>query len=78
MILKTVKPEFSDTLDELVNVIKQRIDNSLECLWAITQEQSVVSKIKASIESVQVPPFLWLLGIVLIYVLYSVGKKSKI
>jgi hypothetical protein len=57
LILKPVKPEFSDTLDELVNVTKQRIHNSLELLWAITQQQSVVPKIKASIECVQVPSF---------------------
>ncbi len=55
--MKTVKPEFSDTLDELVDVTKQRINNSLELLWAITQQQSVAPKIKASIESVQVPSF---------------------
>jgi hypothetical protein len=55
--LKTVHPGFSDTLDELVDVTKLRINNSLELLWAITQQQSVVPKIKASIESVQVPSF---------------------
>jgi hypothetical protein len=55
--LKTVKPEFSDTLGELVDVTKQRINNSLELLWAITQQQSVTPKIKASIESVQIPSF---------------------
>ncbi|KAN0103785.1 hypothetical protein V8E52_011621 [Russula decolorans] len=47
----SVKPEFSDTLDELVDVTKQRINNSLELLWAITQQQGVAPKIKASIES---------------------------
>jgi hypothetical protein len=55
--LKTVKSEFSGTLDELVDVTKQRINDSLELLWAITQQQSVAPKIKASIESVQVPSF---------------------
>jgi hypothetical protein len=55
--LKTVKPEFSDTLDELVDVTQHRINSSLELLWAITQQQSVAPKIKASIESVQVPSF---------------------
>jgi hypothetical protein len=57
LILKTVNHAFSDTLDELVDVTKRRINNSLELLWAITQQQSVVPKIKASIESVQVPSF---------------------
>jgi GTP-binding protein EngB required for normal cell division len=46
----SVKPEFSDTLGELVDVTKQRINNSLELLWAITQQQSVTPKIKASID----------------------------
>jgi len=46
----SVKPEFSDTLDELVDVTKQRINNSLELLWAITQQQGVAPKIKASID----------------------------
>jgi hypothetical protein len=55
--LKTVKPEFSDTLDELLDVTQQRINNSLELLWAIAQQQSVVPKIKVSIESVQVTSF---------------------
>jgi hypothetical protein len=50
--LKKVKPEFSGTLDELVDVTKQHMNNSLQVLWAITQQQSVVPKIKASIESV--------------------------
>jgi hypothetical protein len=53
--LKTVKPEFSDTLDELVDVTQKRINNSLELLWAITQQRSVAPKIKASIESVPSP-----------------------
>jgi hypothetical protein len=57
LILKTVKPELSNTLDELMDVTKQRINNSLELLWAITQQQSVAPKIKALIESVQVPSF---------------------
>jgi hypothetical protein len=55
LIFETVKSEFSDALDELVDVTQQRINNSLERLWAITQQQSVVSKIKASIESVPSP-----------------------
>ncbi|KAF8492227.1 hypothetical protein F5888DRAFT_935594 [Russula emetica] len=46
----SVKPEFSDTLGELVDVTQQRINSSLELLWAITQQQSVVPKIKASID----------------------------
>ena len=54
--LKTVKPKYSDTLDELVDVTKQCTNNSLELLWAMTQ-QSVAPKIKAVIESVQVPSF---------------------
>jgi hypothetical protein len=58
LVLKTVKPEFSKTLDELVDVTKQRINNSLELLWAITQQQSVAPKIKASIESVHIPSIL--------------------
>jgi len=45
----SVKHEFSDTLDELVDVTQQRIHSSLELLWVITQQQSVVPKIKASI-----------------------------
>jgi hypothetical protein len=53
LILKTAKPEFSNTLDELVDVTQQRIDKEL--LWAITQQQSAVPKIKASIESVPSP-----------------------
>ena len=67
LILKTVNPEFSDTLDELADVTQQRINKSLELLWAIAQQQSVVPKIKKSIESVQVPSFVVLLAIVLIY-----------
>jgi hypothetical protein len=55
LILKTVNPEFSDTLDELVDVTQQHIDNSLVLLWVITLQQSVVPKIKASIESVPSP-----------------------
>jgi hypothetical protein len=38
-------------------VTKQHINKSLELLWAITQQQSVIPKIKASIESVQFPSF---------------------
>jgi hypothetical protein len=57
LILKTVKPEFSHTVDELVGVTKERINNSLERLWAITQQQSVEPKINATIEFVQVPSF---------------------
>ena len=57
LILKTVKPEFSDTLDELVDVTQQCINHSLELLRDITQQQSVVRKIKATIESVQIPSF---------------------
>jgi hypothetical protein len=55
LILRTVKPEFSDTLGELVDVTQQRINNSLELFWAITQQESAVPKIKASIESVPSP-----------------------
>jgi hypothetical protein len=50
--LKIVKPEFSDTLDELVGETQKQIIKSLWLLWAITQQQSVVPKIKATIESV--------------------------
>jgi hypothetical protein len=50
-----VKPDFSDTLDDLVDVTKDHIHNSLQLLWAVTQQQSVLPKINASIESVQVP-----------------------
>jgi hypothetical protein len=53
--LKAAKPELSDTLDELVGVTKDRINKSLQLLWATTQQQSVLPKIDASIESVQVP-----------------------
>ena len=63
-----MKHEFSDTLDELVDVTKQHINNSLELLWAITQQQSVTPKIRASIESVQFHHFMILLAILLIYV----------
>ena len=52
MILKTVKPEFPGTLDELVDVTEQRINKSLKLLWAITQQQKVEPKVEASIESV--------------------------
>ena len=45
----------SDTLDELLDVTQQRINNSLELLWAIAQQRSVVPKINASIESVPSP-----------------------
>jgi hypothetical protein len=38
-----------------VDVTKKHINHSLQLLWAITQQQSVVPKINASIESVQVP-----------------------
>jgi hypothetical protein len=55
LILKAVKPEFSNALDELVDVTQHRINSSLELLWVITQQQSVVPKIKASIESVPSP-----------------------
>ena len=48
--METVKPEFSDTLDELVDVTQQHVNKEL--LWAITQQQSVLPKIKASIEYV--------------------------
>jgi len=48
--LKTVKPEFSDALDELVDVTQQRINYSLGLLWAIPQQRSMVPKIKASID----------------------------
>ena len=50
-----MNPEFSDTLDELVDVTKEHINKSLQLLWAVTQQQSVLPKINASIESVQVP-----------------------
>ena len=49
-----MNPEFSDTLDELVDVTKDHINKSLQLLWAVTQKQSVLLKINASIESVQV------------------------
>jgi len=45
----SVNPGFSDTLGELVNLTKQRIHNSLEVLWASTQQESVGPKIDASI-----------------------------
>ena len=69
LILKTVKPEFSYTLEKLVGVTQQCINKALELLWASTQQKSVVPKIEASIKSVQVPPFVLLLRleIVLIY-----------
>lgn len=57
LILKTVKPEFSYTLDKLVGVTQRCINKSLEMLWASTQQKSVVPKIEASIKSVQVLPF---------------------
>jgi len=63
--LKTVKPEFSDTLDELVDVTQKRIDNSLELFWAINQKQSVDHKIKLSLESVPSQIDLWYQAIVL-------------
>ncbi len=47
-----MKPEFAGTLDELVDVTEQRINNSLKLLWAITQQQKVEPKVEASIESV--------------------------
>jgi hypothetical protein len=50
--LKTVKPELTGTLDELVDVTRQRINKSLELLWAIAQQRKVGPKVKASIESV--------------------------
>ena len=53
--LKAAKDEFSYTRDELVGVTKDRINKSLQLLWATTQQQSVLPKINASIESVQVP-----------------------
>ena len=53
--LKTAKQEFSHTLDNLVDVTKNHINKSLQLLWTATQQQSVLPKIKASIESVQVP-----------------------
>lgn len=79
MIWKTVKSEFSDTLDELVDVTQQRMINSKALLWASIQLKSVEakSKIKALTESVQVPSFAVLLLIVLIYCIYSIDKKSK-
>jgi len=46
----SAKPEFSDTLDELVDMTQRRINNSQKLLWAITQQQSVEPKIKASID----------------------------
>ena len=55
LILKTANNAFSDTLDELEDVTKRRINNSLELLWAINQEQSVAPKIKSSIEFVLSP-----------------------
>jgi len=45
----SVNPGFSDTLGELVDLTKQRIHNSLEVLWASTQQESVGPKIDASI-----------------------------
>jgi hypothetical protein len=65
--LETVNHAFFDTLDELVDVTKQRINDSLGLLWVITQQQSVVLKIKALIESVP-PPLTYDTVIVLIYV----------
>ena len=54
--MKTVLSDLSETLDELVDVTQQCINKkSLEVLWVVTQQQSEVPKIKASIESVQVP-----------------------
>jgi len=55
LILKTVESEFSDTLDELVNLTQQRINNSLERLWIINQQQSVDQNIKLSVKSVPSP-----------------------
>ena len=50
-----MKPEYSDTLYKLVDVTKDRINKSLQLLWAATQQQSVLLRINASIESVHVP-----------------------
>jgi hypothetical protein len=52
LILKTVKPEFTYTLDELVDMTQQRINNSLEPIWVITQQRRVEPKVQVSIESV--------------------------
>jgi hypothetical protein len=46
----SVKSEFTGTLDELVDVTQQHINNSLELLWAITQQRKVEPKVKASID----------------------------
>jgi len=50
--LDAVTPNFTGTLDELVKVTQEYIDQSVGLIWAITQQQSVDVKIDASIESV--------------------------
>jgi len=52
LISKTVNPEFTDTLDKLEDMTRKCINSSLGLLWAITQQQGVEPKVKASIESV--------------------------
>ncbi|KAF8492228.1 hypothetical protein F5888DRAFT_1859611 [Russula emetica] len=72
----SVKHEFSDTLDELVDVTQQRIHSSLELLWVITQQQSVVPKIKASIAFGKKIQGYWL-GLSTSFKLASGGKSLE-